>query len=329
MAKRKTKQSYQSRKTLKNKLPQIPVATDQTSGSIKTPQTSTTITNPTSQITPLLASPTPKIKVLFFIQNSKDGIGLNDVTQIEDQLATTSVTDTLFAVIYTAGGDVYSAVKIMRMLQNKFPVIKIIIPDFVYSAGTIMSLGGNEIYMDVDATLGPLDKPMENFKDGSEISSIDITKTLTNIASICTSIGLSIYKELRTQLDNETIRLGKNDASKIAFDTAAKLICPITEKIDPFNLQKGYRETTIGLYYAIDMVFSRMIVKDMSQAGQSCRKLVNDYPSHGYCIFRDELRDTLKLKVYNLEDLLEWKRIKPTYDLVKKNYIRYLKIEDL
>jgi ATP-dependent protease ClpP protease subunit len=325
MAKIKIKRTYQKRFKVSTPTAQAETRTG------TSPITQASTTAPVViQTTPPITPPVPPAKttVLFFIQNAKNGIAPRDVRVLETQISKSSKANILYAVLYTAGGDIYSAVKIMRMLQNKFPEIKIIIPDYVYSSGTIMALGGDEIYMDVDASMGPLDKPMENYKDGSDISSIDITKTLTNISSICTSIGISIYKELREK-DEESLRLGKNDASRIAFDTAAKLICPITEQIDPFNLQKGYRETTIGLYYAIDMVCSRMLKDDISQAATTCRSLVNDYPSHGYCIFRDELKNVLKLKVKNLEDLPEWEKIKPKYDLVKTAYIRYLIIEDI
>jgi hypothetical protein len=263
-----------------------------------------------------------QLNVLYFIQNKRGGINQYDVDAVENNLKNVTANKELFLVLYTRGGDIYSAVKIMKILQDKFTEIKIVIPDYAYSAGTIMALGGNKIYMDVDATLGPLDKPMEHFSDGSNISSLDITKTLSNIASICTSIGIYTYSLLRDEEDD--LRLGKELASRIAFDTAAKLVCPITEKIDPFNLQRGFRESKIGYLYAKDMLKSRMMANNSPQAEVTSNSFVNDYPSHGYGIFRQELKDKLKLDVVPLEELLEWSKIKSEYNTLKEEYIRYI-----
>jgi len=174
--------------------------------------------------------------------------------------------------------------------------------------------------------LGPLDLPMEHPADGSQISSLDITNTLSNLSSICTSIATTIYAKLRE--DNSNFKLGKTEASKISFDTATKIISPIVSKIDPYYLQRGYRETRIALYYSIDLLTVRMMKDNFYQALDTSSALVNNYPSHGYGIFRDEAKNTLKLNVSNLENLKEWKLFEPTFNKVKDKtrYIKYLQI---
>jgi len=295
-----------------------------------TTQTPPTTSKPVSQNTqptqPTITNPPPSNNVLFFVQNIKDGIEPNDVLRVEKQLNQIFAYNKLYLILYTAGGDVYSAVRIMKLLQDKFTEINVLIPDYAYSSGTIMSLASDKIFMGVNASLGPLDKPTEHFKDGSDMSSLDITKTLTNITSICTSMGISIYSQLRKE---NSLRLGKETASKIAFDTASKLVCPIIEQIDPFNLQRGFREATIGRDYAYNMLCTRMMKDNPNQAIKTSNSLVNDYPSHGFCIFREELKDVLKLNVAKLEDLPEWKIIKPRYDILKDDYSRYIKIEQI
>lgn len=282
------------------------------------------------QITPQLAEPSkvaepvqekPKHHVLFFIECSADGIRPDHVEIVESKLKDIQ-NDCLYLVIHTNGGDVYSAVRIMRILQGKFKKIKVIVPDFAYSSGTVMSLGCDEIHMAVDATLGPLDKPIEHPGDGSEISSLDVTEVLSNLISICSSAGTSMYKNFRRM--DSSIRLSKQDSARIAFDTASKAILPIVEKIDPFNLQKGFRIKRIGLNYAIDMLFSRMMKGNIRQAVDTASKLVDNFPSHGYGIFRDEARYHLNLTVHNLEDLTEWQDIEPKFEELKRGYSTFI-----
>lgn len=285
-----------------------------------------TVTTSASSTVPIaLSSPTPK-NVLYFIECSDGGIAPSLVDAIENKLDGVSG-DLLYLVIHTYGGDVYSAVKIMRILQHKFKEIRIIIPDFVYSSGTIMSLGGDKIYMAVDASIGPLDKPLEHPNDGSDISSLDITQALTNLASTTKSIGNTFYKNFRSSDgDPEGIKLSKHHAAQLAFETATKIINPIVEKIDPYNLQRGFRQAEIGFNYAADMLNSRMMKTSFRQSLLTSYKLVNDYPSHGYGIYRDEVKSVLKLTVENLEDLVEWSTFEPKFKDLKrwKQKIEYM-----
>lgn len=280
--------------------------------------------NPTPQPTPtapVVQPAIPQSNVLFFIVCDEPGITPAQVDIVESKLQNVSG-DKLFLVIHTYGGDVYSAVRIMRIIQSKFKKIAIILPDYAYSSGTIMSLGGDEIHMAVDATLGPLDKPLEHPSDGSPISSLDVTQTLTNLASICSSTAAEINAQLRSS--GSDLRLSKNEAAKLAYDTAVKLVIPIIDKIDPYNLQRGFREAKIGFYYAIDMLMSRMMQSNIRQAVDTAHKLVNDFPSHGYGIFRDEAQSTLKLNIHHLESLPEWATIEPKFKELKSKYTKFI-----
>ncbi len=258
-------------------------------------------------------TPPPKIHILYFVECS-NGIVPSHVDEIE-KIIGENTNDVLYLVLHTYGGDIYSAVRIMRILQNKFKKINVIIPDYAYSSGTIMSLGSDLIYMAVDASLGPLDKPQEHPNDGSEISSIDITQTLTNLTSFCTSAATQIYTKLR----DGNMKLSKKEATSLAFDTATKLVVPVIEKIDPYLLQRGFREAKIGLLYAIDMLSTRMMKGKFKKAVNTSKILVDEYPSHGYNIFREEAQYYLGLTIAPLELLPEWKIIEPKFNTLKNN----------
>lgn len=267
-----------------------------------------------TQNNPQVQQPTQPLNILYFVDLSKDGIDETDVENVKSEITSLN-NPILYLVIHTNGGDLYSSVRIIRLLQRKYSTLKILIPEKAFSAGTVMALGGNEIYMDQDSMLGPLDLPIEHPKDGSSISSLDITKVLSNIAVICSSTGMYLYRELRK--DPKT-RLGKKQAADIAFKTSNKILEPILSQIDPYILQRGYREQDIGYLYAYELLTSRLMANNSIQARLTCDALVNDYPSHGYGIFRDEANNKLKLNVKNLENLPEWTKISLDFAAYRK-----------
>jgi len=71
-------------------------------------------------------------------------------------------------ILYTPGGEVFSAVYISRVL-NKYPgKIRCFVPTFAMSGGTLLALSTDEIYMNDYACLGSVDPQLGNlFKFGS------------------------------------------------------------------------------------------------------------------------------------------------------------------
>lgn len=214
----------------------------------------------------------------------------------------------LHLIIHTTGGDPFSAVRIMNIIQKKYQKIYVIIPDLAISAGTLIALGADIIYMDDKSMLGPLDLPIEHPKDGSRISALDIQNIITTLSSLTDSIIKERYEGLKSIL-----KLGKSVAAELATKYATEFVKPIIAQIDPYYLQKGYRELRIGLFCAIDLLSSRMMKDDRPQAINTAKKLVNDYPAHEYAILCDEAKNALKLKIGELSKLPAWEKIKDDY----------------
>lgn len=125
------------------------------------------------------------------------------------------------------------------------------------------------------------------------------------------------------------MKLSKYEAAKLALDTATQIVAPIVQKIDPYNLQRGFREAKIGLYYAIDMLVERMMTKKIRQAIETSKSLVDNYPSHGYGIFFEEAKYALKLTVYPLESLPEWSKIEQRFNEYKDNTVQTIDFQVL
>jgi hypothetical protein len=259
------------------------------------------------------------VKYLIFVDKVQiDVTTLNDV----DKQTKGKKAEHLYLIMESGGGDAYSAARIMHILHKRFPKISAIIPNKAMSAATLMALGTDEIFMSERSMLGPLDLPIEHHKDGSRISALDVANTLTNIATLSDYIARDRYKFLRGEIygkkgDNE-VKTGKLEAAKLALETATELVKPIISQIDPYHLQKSYRELKIGQTYAKDLLLARMMKDDERQAEETADKLVNDYPAHEYFISSTEAKVKLGLNIQNLEKLDFWNKLNDEYQKLVK-----------
>ena len=69
----------------------------------------------------------------------------------------------LVVMIATPGGFVEVAERVCSVFRQNFEIVDFIVPNHAYSAGTILVLSGDSIYMDYHSVLGPIDP---YFRDG-------------------------------------------------------------------------------------------------------------------------------------------------------------------
>lgn len=60
-------------------------------------------------------------------------------------------------VIHSPGGEIEAAESIVKLLRRRFDNVRFFVPNIAKSAATMMALSANEIWMDPDAELGPID----------------------------------------------------------------------------------------------------------------------------------------------------------------------------
>jgi len=67
----------------------------------------------------------------------------------------------LTIVLTTFGGIVEVVQRIVAVIRHHYDVVNFVIPDYAYSAGTILVMSGDAIYMDYFSRLGPIDPQIE------------------------------------------------------------------------------------------------------------------------------------------------------------------------
>lgn len=73
--------------------------------------------------------------------------------------------DTLYVFLTTGGGDTNTVERLVAILRHFYNEVNFVVPDYAYSAGTILCMSGDDIYMDYSSVLGPIDPQVQN-KDG-------------------------------------------------------------------------------------------------------------------------------------------------------------------
>lgn len=85
--------------------------------------------------------------------------------EIEELAGLSGARNQLAVVLETNGGSVEVVERIADVFRHHYETVKFVIPNFAYSAGTVLSLSGDEILMDYYSVLGPIDPQIMN-RDG-------------------------------------------------------------------------------------------------------------------------------------------------------------------
>ena len=100
-----------------------------------------------------------------FLQKPEAGglltsINHEDINGFMVGLAQCNPQNGLLLILHTPGGLAEAAQTIVEYLRNVFTDIVVAIPTYAMSAGTMIALGCDQIYMDRQSQLGPIDPQM-------------------------------------------------------------------------------------------------------------------------------------------------------------------------
>lgn len=114
----------------------------------------------------------------------------------------------LAVVLETSGGYIETVERMVRVMRAHFDEVIFLIPNYAYSAGTVLALSGDDIYMDYHSVLGPIDPQYSS--NGEYVPGMGY---------------LAKYEELRETINNA------DDASKVRAE-----ISYLIEKFEPAKL---------------------------------------------------------------------------------------------
>lgn len=79
--------------------------------------------------------------------------------------------ETLCVILTTPGGSLTPVQRMVDIFRHFYKEVNFIIPDYAYSAGTILCMSGDNIMMNYYSVLGPIDPQVQN-KDGNLVAAL-------------------------------------------------------------------------------------------------------------------------------------------------------------
>jgi hypothetical protein len=102
-----------------------------------------------------------------FYYGSIDGAAIRLFRDFIEKLAsgTSCSANRLIFFLNSPGGSVEVAEKMVEIMRHHYAEVYFVVPDFAFSAGTILCMSGDRIYMDYSSSFGPIDPQVWNGKD--------------------------------------------------------------------------------------------------------------------------------------------------------------------
>lgn len=200
-------------------------------------------------------------------------------------LMKTRVHDQCTLFLTTQGGSADAAYRIARCLRHHYKHLRVVIPSFCKSAGTLILIAANEIAIGDLGELGPLDVQVFKATELAERGSgLDIVAALEAVRSH------TQHSFKRAMLD---IRSWSRLSTKMAGEFAAKIAVgiagPLYAQIDPNRLGEMNRKMRVAFEYGLRLDEYCLNLKE-----DALDRLVGYYPSHGFVIDRKEAKELFR-----------------------------------
>ena len=201
-------------------------------------------------------------------------------------------TETISLYLYTRGGNTASAWNIVNLLRMFCHKLQVIVPHKAHSAGTIISLGANEIVMTKQATLSPIDPSINtqlNPKNPDGLGTYSVSVEAVN--------GYLEYAKNILEI---------NDPSALA-----SIYLKLSEYVHPLVLGQAYRSRAQIQMLATKLLKNQPIGEDKIK--EITDFLCSESGGHDYTINRDEAKQILGLNIITPTEK-QYRIIKKIYD---------------
>jgi hypothetical protein len=214
----------------------------------------------------------------------------------------------LAMILQTPGGYIETAERIANILRKHYSRVAFMVPDMAMSAGTVLVMSGDEIWMNYFSTLGPID-PQVQRNDGRRVPALGY---------------LEKYKELveKSRLNQLTPAEGAyfvqnfDPAELYSYEQAKNLSIELLKTwLVKYKFKNWKRTKTRGIVVTPEMRRKRAeeIGEKLSQTKKWC--------SHGRGIPMEVLRRDLKLEIADINKSKEISEALYNYFELLGNYL--------
>lgn len=216
--------------------------------------------------------------------------------------------DLLIFFVNTPGGSAELAEKMVEIIRFHFNEVYFVVPDFALSAGTILCMSGDRIYMDYSSSLGPIDPQVHN---GNE------------------------WVPALGYLDKVAEMLKKAERGNL---TEAEFLILQNQDLAVLSRYEQARDLTVTLLkkWLVEYKFDNWTVHQTEKKGQpvtedekkeraeEIAKMLGDnklWHSHGRMIGPDTLQNVLRLKINDYSAKGELRQLIRSYNDLLTQYI--------
>jgi Serine dehydrogenase proteinase len=193
---------------------------------------------------------------------------------------------TIDLVLDTSGGSLDTAFKIVLFLSRFTRRLRVFVPRRAKSAGTLIAIGGYELYMSPFAELGPLDTQIRDPRNPTDrVSALDCYQSVDYVRTF----GLNTLNRTFRALAGETralIPLSQLVNTSATFSIGS--IAPILTQVNALDFGGWGRTLRIGEMYAQTLLSRAGYGGDESK--EIAHQLVYGYTHHPFAIDVDEAR---------------------------------------
>ncbi|WP_308744720.1 serine dehydrogenasease [uncultured Bacteroides sp.] len=226
---------------------------------------------------------------------------------VEDLAKDVNKKEQLAIVLTTTGGSAMAVERYVNIIRKHYQKIIFIIPDYAYSAGTIFSMSGDEIWMDYFSVLGPIDPQVKN-KEGNFVPALGYLDKVNEL----------IKKAQDNKLTNAEFLILKDfDLAELrAYEQAKELTISLLKKwLVKYKFKNWSTHESNG---------APVTLKEKEKRAEEIAAALGDnkkWKSHGRPINIEELEE-LKLKIEDFSDNDELRNVIRNYYKLLQNYTK-------
>jgi len=195
----------------------------------------------------------------------------SDLTGFSDLTQTTNG-DSLDVFLVSNGGKPEPTERIVRLIRSKFKNVRFIVPGNAYSAATLLCFSGDEVLMDAQSTLGPVDPQINGIPARAILRAFESIEERLKVEG---PKALTAYMPLLQKYDLHVLELCKS-AQELSKELAGNWLSSYMLKCDDNSDE-------------VEKIVSYFVNFDILK-------------SHGRSIDRDKAREA-GIKVVNIEDI--------------------------
>ena len=213
----------------------------------------------------------------------------------------------LFVFLTTPGGSLSPVQRMVDIFRHFYKEVNFIVPDYAFSAGTILCMSGDNIYMNYYSTLGPIDPQVQN-KDGKLVAALGYLDKINELLEKAKNNDLT---------QAEFLILKDFDLAELrSYEQAKELAIDLLKKWLTKYKFKDWTVHSDGVSEVTD--------EDKEQRAIDIAEKLSDnnlWKSHGRPIGIDTLRNELHLKIVDFESEEELSQVISEYYDVLTEFI--------